>query len=147
MTCAKCGCYWPSEGRAMSCPCRTAVGKDCACRQAQIRAELPPLTRKRLRELRTEAQAVQKAYEREGSSLAAYQQDLAILDALERSQEALQEHGKCPQCKGRKSIYKACSYCGDSTYDHYCNDGDIPCRTCNGSGVDPKVAPLLLPEE
>lgn len=35
----------------------------------------------------------------------------------------------CRKCGGT-NIRRTCSYCGDSTYDHECNDG---CRDCGGS--------------
>lgn len=46
----------------------------------------------------------------------------------------------CERC-GSADIRHNCSYCGDSTYDHECNDG---CRRCGG--VPMKAVDLRRPE-
>lgn len=40
----------------------------------------------------------------------------------------------CPKCKGKGTYDTSCSYCGDSTFDHECNDTTYACKSCNGSG-------------
>lgn len=50
------------------------------------------------------------------------------------------KESRCGFC-GSGDIRLSCSYCGDSTYDHTCNDG---CRVCGGAPV--LVLPLARPE-
>ncbi len=45
----------------------------------------------------------------------------------------------CSRCNGRKIINLPCSLCGDSTYDHNCNDEDIQCPECKGTGEHPAM--------
>lgn len=40
----------------------------------------------------------------------------------------------CERCKGSGMVERDCSLCGDSTFDHECNDGPAPCPRCNGTG-------------
>ena len=41
--------------------------------------------------------------------------------------DALREMVKECSCRGTGTRYKACTLCGDSTYDHYCNDTEVQC--------------------
>lgn len=41
---------------------------------------------------------------------------------------------RCSRCKGDGEVYRGCSYCGDSTYDHECNDRVEPCSRCDARG-------------
>ena len=36
----------------------------------------------------------------------------------------------CPTCRGTGQRTTSCSLCGDSTFDHECNDRDVPCERC-----------------
>jgi len=40
----------------------------------------------------------------------------------------------CVHCKGKGTYNTGCSMCHDSTWDHYCDDEDLPCTSCNGTG-------------
>lgn len=40
----------------------------------------------------------------------------------------------CERCGGSGTVDRDCSLCGDSTYDHECNDGPAPCPRCRGTG-------------
>jgi len=50
---------------------------------------------------------------------------------------------KCPACNGKGTRHKYCSLCGDSTFDHECNDGDVPCDACDGTGQPPYVSAAI----
>lgn len=41
---------------------------------------------------------------------------------------------KCHVCGGKGTLHRSCSLCGDSTYDHVCDDYDRPCTHCDGKG-------------
>lgn len=43
--------------------------------------------------------------------------------------------GKCRRCGGMGTVVIPCSFCGDSTYDHECNDEMAPCDVCDGTGM------------
>lgn len=47
----------------------------------------------------------------------------------------------CPRCKDTGVIAVECSFCGDSTYDHYCDDRDVACPSCGGAGTTPESKP------
>lgn len=49
--------------------------------------------------------------------------------------DRVEEGRDCPVCSGKGTVNTGCSLCGDSTYDHWCNDRDVPCSACNGTGV------------
>jgi hypothetical protein len=34
------------------------------------------------------------------------------------------------KCRGRGSYMTDCTLCGDSTFDHYCNDKKVECTDC-----------------
>lgn len=53
-----------------------------------------------------------------------------IVDALNASLQ-------CERCNGTGKVEKACSMCCDSTYDHVCDDGEVDCWNCKGTGVKP----------
>lgn len=40
----------------------------------------------------------------------------------------------CARCHGRKTIETSCSMCGDSTFDHECDDTSVPCPECATTG-------------
>ncbi len=82
---------------------------------------------------RAELAAVQQA-DRLGPLLKLQQETLASLGAaaqevrlqkahVARLREALGHH-----CKGTRT--RPCTMCGDSTFDHECNDREVPCPTC-----------------
>lgn len=50
---------------------------------------------------------------------------------------------RCATCKGKGGREKPCTLCGDSTYDHNCNDEWIRCPDCKGTGDDASVRPAL----
>lgn len=62
------------------------------------------------------------------------------LDRLEVEIRAALAKG-CPKCKGEGTINVDCDdpQCGDSTWDHNCNEGVEACPACNGT----KAHPLL----
>lgn len=47
------------------------------------------------------------------------------------------ELAKCHHCGGAGRMHIGCRYCGDSTYDHECDDHDIDCPYCRGTGRHP----------
>jgi len=68
-----------------------------------------------------------------------------VLAALQEARATLAgEMGVRPiegdRCLGRGMIEYGCTMCGDSTYDHYCNDRTETCVDCAGTGVNPVVA-------
>mgnify|MGYP003575225881 CR=1 FL=1 len=58
----------------------------------------------------------------------------------------LRKHGWCGHCRGKGYWEKPCSLCGDSTYDHECNDEQVPCKECNSTGLIPEVQAALAPQ-
>ena len=62
-------------------------------------------------------------------------------------EEALRKCGQCPRCHGKGTTYQACTLCGDSTYDHYCNGGHVPCGYCKETGVQPEARAALAETE
>lgn len=56
---------------------------------------------------------------------------------------ALKKHGSCSHCSGSGTIHTECTLCGDSTYDHYCNDVDVECPVCNGERYQRDVLALI----
>lgn len=67
----------------------------------------------------------------------------SLLDQLQLARQLLKEHGKCLRCRGKGTIEIDCSYCGDSTYDHYCNDRTETCDDCKGVGLVPAVKAFI----
>lgn len=59
----------------------------------------------------------------------------SLIAAAPELLEALKTCGQCPRCKGNGSYDKACSLCGDSTYDHLCDDHTVDCADCAGTGL------------
>ncbi len=55
--------------------------------------------------------------------------------ACKKLREAIDalEGVKCSACAGLGVRSTACTLCGDSTYDHVCNDHDVTCAMCNGA--------------
>jgi hypothetical protein len=53
--------------------------------------------------------------------------------------EALVDESRCGRCDGQARVYRRCSdrQCGDSTWDHECDEGYDPCRDCAGTGKGP----------
>lgn len=47
----------------------------------------------------------------------------------------------CSRCNGSGTVSVSCDdpQCGDSTWDHYCNEGSEPCPECVGKGLPPRV--------
>lgn len=60
---------------------------------------------------------------------------------------ALEKISGCATCKGSGHYWIDCSLCGDSTYDHYCNDKKITCKACEGSGINPIARKALAASE
>ncbi len=66
-----------------------------------------------------------------GPRLATYED--FVLDAARVKEErdslleALRERIKKCRCRGTGTYTRECTLCGDSTYDHYCDDEDRPC--------------------
>ena len=54
---------------------------------------------------------------------------------------------KCSRCMGRGKIEFSCTLCGDSTYDHICNDYDETCPDCDGTGMNSEVVKLRQENE
>lgn len=54
-------------------------------------------------------------------------------DAAYREATQRRAYG-CRRCNGTGRVEIGCSLCGDSTYDHACNDHSQVCAECNGSG-------------
>lgn len=50
----------------------------------------------------------------------------------------------CHACRGKGTITKDCRFCGDSTYDHTCDDGEVQCYDCKGSGGTNPAGRALL---
>ncbi len=61
---------------------------------------------------------------------AAYASRVRVLE------DALREW-KCEHCGGRGMVYRECTLCGDSTYDHNCNDRHVNCEPCESTGRSP----------
>lgn len=51
-----------------------------------------------------------------------------LVKAMIRAIVAGEEMMKVCSCRGTGMRRRPCSMCGDSTYDHYCDDDDIPCE-------------------
>lgn len=103
----------------------------------------PTLTRKRLRELRRGV-LIFRCVEGRGEVVkgggicdAEFDEGLAIIDALERSQDALLAYRDCFNCEG----------VGLVRYDAgHGNVTEQSCDKCNGTGIDPAISGALLPE-
>lgn len=54
----------------------------------------------------------------------------ALLDYVERLEAALASAPTCRSCRGTGVYRYPCGRCGDSTYDHACNDDEEPCGAC-----------------
>lgn len=50
---------------------------------------------------------------------------------------------RCRKCMGTGRVEHGCSLCGDSTYDHDCNDWSETCDKCSGFGGDADIDALL----
>lgn len=50
---------------------------------------------------------------------------------------------RCRKCMGTGRVEHGCSLCGDSTYDHDCNDWSETCGKCSGFGGDADIDALL----
>lgn len=59
---------------------------------------------------------------------------------------ALKVCGECRGCNGKGSYMSDCSFCGDSTYDHECDDERVKCGMCNGTGMQETAARALKGE-
>lgn len=55
----------------------------------------------------------------------------------------LQEHAKCSACDGKGKRQTDCTLCGDSTFDHNCNDEVRQCWKCKGLGYPEAVVVAL----
>jgi hypothetical protein len=53
---------------------------------------------------------------------------------LKRRIAELVNSAPCRACSGNGFRDKQCTFCGDSTYDHVCNDERVGCRQCNSTG-------------
>jgi len=51
--------------------------------------------------------------------------------------------GQCRLCKGSGVYEMGCTLCGDSTYDHYCNDKSVPCDRCAQTGISAGAQAML----
>lgn len=60
-----------------------------------------------------------------------------IATMRERLIEVEAELAKCHHCGGAGRMHIGCRYCGDSTFDHECDDHDIDCPYCRGTGRHP----------
>lgn len=56
------------------------------------------------------------------------------IPAIEAMAGAIPGFLACERCKGSGTVDRDCSLCGDSTFDHECNDGPAPCPRCRGTG-------------
>lgn len=66
---------------------------------------------------------------------------LALLGEIRRALEST----PCGDCNGKKGHWSSCRFCGDSTYDHECDEKWIECAACGGSGRHPiALAALAL---
>lgn len=54
--------------------------------------------------------------------------------AIEAMARAIPGFLTCERCNGSGTVARDCALCGDSTFDHECNDGPAPCPRCNGTG-------------
>lgn len=51
---------------------------------------------------------------------------------------------KCHVCYGTGTMPIRCTMCHDSTWDHECNDRNVPCTACSSSAAPLRAALLLL---
>lgn len=70
------------------------------------------------------------------TTLDAFRTRLAAFRAAARAEGAAEAIeavcAKCYVCNGTGRRRTSCSMCGDSTFDHKCDDRDVPCKWCAG---------------
>lgn len=61
--------------------------------------------------------------------------NFALISAAPDLLAALRSKPFCPSCRGRGAWETNCTLCGDSTYDHVCNDKTVSCKDCEATGL------------
>ena len=72
--------------------------------------------------------------------------NLILSGAVRRGRILLPKPPPCKGCGGNGGREKPCSLCGDSTYDHLCNDEWIACPDCAGEGYRREPEPVTETE-